>query len=47
MTAGDFNDITSNEKKWGGRIREEGSFKDFNGFIEKNEFIDLGFEEDP
>ena len=47
MIAGNFNGITSNEKKWDGRRRGEGSFREFNGFIENNEFIDLGFEGNP
>ena len=47
MIAVDFNDITSNEEEWGGRRTEEGSFSEFNGFIEKNTFIDLDFEGNP
>lgn len=44
---GDFNDIVSNEEKWGGRTREDWSFKDFKQFIEDNQLIDLGFEGNP
>ena len=47
MIAGDFNDITSNEEKWGGRKRKEGTFHDFRNFIEQNGLIDLGFEGNP
>ncbi|XP_071928198.1 uncharacterized protein [Coffea arabica] len=43
LLAGDFNDILSNEEKWGGRARDDRSFKDFNGFIEHNSLVDLGF----
>ena len=46
IIAWDFNDITSNREKWDGR-REEGSFREFNDFINKNELIDLGFEGNP
>ena len=47
IITGDFNDITSNEEKWGGRKREQGSFQDFNNFIEHNGLIDIGFEGNP
>ena len=48
LILGDFNDITSNEEKWGGgRRREECSFKDFRHFINQNGLIDLGFEGNP
>ena len=47
IITGDFNDITSNEEKWGGRKREQGSFQDFNNFIEHNGLIDTGFEGNP
>ncbi|XP_027067539.1 uncharacterized protein [Coffea arabica] len=40
---GDFNDISSNGEKWGGRERSEGSFRDFNNFISGNELVDIGF----
>ncbi|XP_027166019.1 uncharacterized protein LOC113765985 [Coffea eugenioides] len=43
LLAGDFNDILSNEEKWGGRARDDRSFKDFNSFIEHNSLVDLGF----
>ena len=44
---GDFNDILSNEEKWGGRARDDRSFKDFNSFIERNSLVDLGFTGNP
>ncbi|XP_071926179.1 uncharacterized protein [Coffea arabica] len=47
MITGDFNDITSNEEKWGGRKREEETFKDFGNFIEQNGLIDIGFKGNP
>ncbi|XP_071933724.1 uncharacterized protein [Coffea arabica] len=47
IITGDFNNITSNEEKWGGRKREQGSFKDFTNFIEHNGLIDIGFEGNP
>ena len=47
MITGDFNDITSNEEKWGGRKREEGTFKYFRNFIEQNGLIDIGFKSNP
>ena len=33
MIAGDFNDLVSNDEKWGGIRREEKSFHDFRDFI--------------
>ncbi|XP_071905690.1 uncharacterized protein [Coffea arabica] len=47
LLAGDFNDILSNEEKWGGRARDERSVKDFNSFIENNSLMDLGFTGNP
>ncbi|XP_071905957.1 uncharacterized protein [Coffea arabica] len=47
VITGDFNDIISNEEKWGGRKREEGTFKYFRSFIEQNGLIDLGYEGNP
>ena len=47
MVAGDFNDIVSNEEKWGGRSREEWTFRDFKQFIADNELIDVGFDGNP
>ncbi|XP_071926918.1 uncharacterized protein [Coffea arabica] len=41
---GDFNDLRSNEKKWGGKDRAEGSFREFNRFIRANNLIDLGYQ---
>ncbi|XP_027090153.2 uncharacterized protein [Coffea arabica] len=41
---GDFNDITSNDEKWGGIKRAEIRFQDFTSFINKNELVDIGFE---
>lgn len=31
----------------GGRIRAEGSFREFNRFIIENELVDIGFEGKP
>nr|XP_027088506.1 uncharacterized protein LOC113709853 [Coffea arabica] len=45
--AGDFNDILSNEEKWGGVAREERSFRDFKDFLAHNHLIDIGFEGHP
>ena len=42
VLVGDFNDICSNGKKWGGRERPEGSFRAFNTFIKGNELVDIG-----
>ena len=36
LLARDFNDITSNFEKWGGRCRAEWSFTDFRNFINAN-----------
>ncbi|XP_071918894.1 uncharacterized protein [Coffea arabica] len=44
---GDFNDVCSNEEKWGGRMREEWSFHDFKNFIQETQMIDIGFEGNP
>lgn len=41
---GDLNDIISNDEKWGGRIRENWSFRAFKNFIKGNELIDIGYE---
>ncbi|XP_071917167.1 uncharacterized protein [Coffea arabica] len=41
---GDLNDITSNGEKWGGNLRAEVRFQDFNSFINNNELVDIGFE---
>lgn len=41
---GDFNDIISNDEKWGGRVRPNWTFSDFKGFINNNELLDIGFE---
>ncbi|XP_071918889.1 uncharacterized protein [Coffea arabica] len=41
---GDFNDITSNRKKWGGNLRAEVRFQDFNSLINNNELVDISFE---
>ncbi|XP_027155460.1 uncharacterized protein LOC113766368 [Coffea eugenioides] len=43
----DFNDICSRGEKWGGRERSEGSFRDFNSFISRNELVDIGYERVP
>ncbi|XP_071940395.1 uncharacterized protein [Coffea arabica] len=43
MIIGDFNDIISNEEKWGGTTREERSFQDFKEFIHGNQLMDIGF----
>ncbi|KAL3530647.1 hypothetical protein ACH5RR_009969 [Cinchona calisaya] len=45
--AGDFNDILSNEEKWGGRMREEWTFQDFKKFVKDNELVDLNFVGQP
>ena len=47
IIAGDFNDILSNDEKWGGVLREERSFRDFRDFIDQNSLIDIGFEGQP
>lgn len=47
VVMGDFNDLVSNCEKWGGRVREEWSFKDFKMFIQENELADMGWEENP
>ena len=47
LLAGDFNDILTNEEKWGGNARAERSFKEFNSFIEYNNLVDLGFTGNP
>ncbi|XP_071901112.1 uncharacterized protein [Coffea arabica] len=47
IMAGDFNDIVSNEEKWGGTWRDEGSFKAFKNFINDNQLMDIGFEGHP
>ncbi|XP_071914130.1 uncharacterized protein [Coffea arabica] len=47
MIAGDFNDIVSNEEKWGGNLKEERSFTEFKDFIDHTNLIDLGFEGQP
>ncbi|XP_071905833.1 uncharacterized protein [Coffea arabica] len=40
--------MTSNqEKKNGGRVRPEGSFREFNRFIKENELVDIDFEGKP
>ena len=43
LIAGDFNDIVSNEEKWGGNSRLESSFQDFKQFINGNHLLDIGF----
>ena len=47
IITGDFNDITSNDEKWGGRVREEWTFRDFRNFIESNNLVDIGFVGNP
>lgn len=47
LVAGDFNDITSNEEKWGGLLRSESTFIDFNSFIHDNQLVDIHFEGKP
>ena len=44
---GDFNNLCSNEEKWGGRHRKEWSFYDFKNFIHENGMIYIGFERNP
>ncbi|XP_071902137.1 uncharacterized protein [Coffea arabica] len=43
MIAGNFNDIVSNEEKWGGNSRQESNFQDFKQFINGNQLMDIGF----
>lgn len=40
----DFNDITSNEEKWGGRLREEWTFTHCKQFISASTLVDVGYE---
>ncbi|XP_071912179.1 uncharacterized protein [Coffea arabica] len=40
---GDFNDIISNDEKWGGRRRDNRSFHDFRKFINENQLLDVGY----
>ncbi|XP_071900933.1 uncharacterized protein [Coffea arabica] len=47
ILAGDFNDIISNEEKWGGIYRQETSFQDFKQFINGNQLMDIGFTGHP
>ena len=47
MIIGDFNDIRCKEEKWGGRDREEWTFRDFREFIRRNNLVDIGFEGEP
>ena len=44
---GDFNDIPSNDEKWGGRIRDDRSLPDFRNLINDNQLLDIGFEGKP
>ncbi|XP_071933655.1 uncharacterized protein [Coffea arabica] len=44
VIVGDFNDLKSDEEKWGGRERAEGSFTDFNCFIRENNLMDLEYQ---
>ncbi|XP_027166343.1 uncharacterized protein LOC113766338 [Coffea eugenioides] len=44
LLVGDFNDLQSNGEKWGGRVRAESSFKDFNSFIGDNGLLDIGYK---
>ena len=44
MMVGDFNDIASNEEKWGGRLRPEENFQDFNNLLNNINAIDIGNE---
>ena len=44
LIAKDFNDIVSNEEKWGGKAREEWFFNQFRNFISDNQLVDVGFE---
>lgn len=39
----DFNDIVSNNDKWGGRRRNSWSFKKFRGFFRSNELINIRY----
>ncbi|XP_071933897.1 uncharacterized protein [Coffea arabica] len=47
MIIGDFNDTRCKEEKWGGRDREEWTFRDFRDFIRRNNLVDIGFEGGP
>ncbi|XP_071916194.1 uncharacterized protein [Coffea arabica] len=47
MIAGDFNDIVSNEEKWGGTLRVERSLMEFKNFIDQNNLIAISFEGHP
>ncbi|XP_071923234.1 uncharacterized protein [Coffea arabica] len=44
VIVGDFNDLRTNEEKWGGQERAEGSFREFNRFIRENDLMDLGYQ---
>ena len=44
---GNFNDIVRNEEKWGDRLKEEWSFKNFKDFIAENELVNIGFKGHP
>ncbi|XP_027067676.1 uncharacterized protein [Coffea arabica] len=44
---GEFNDIVSNEEKWGGRNRDDRSFQDFRNLVDDNQLLDIGFEGKP